>query len=776
MASVAARAYPAGPKTIVLKEGTYYTRGVVLTTAHANLTIQNYEGAAVAVSGAVPILNSKPGWSIYNTTTNTWRLSTKGQHLAEGYGLRVGDTRSEGGTRRAIRAKYPNGDPETAPSFCFIGRPGSYAPLDIGTYAPGSGVSMDLPVYFAREHDPINTTTTFTANPWDWPAVAWRKSDRLGIGPFFYAAGGVCSGRTPPHGYWCSDKNPRGTGGAQLNVNPPGGFEYGAVLPQAASYANPKGAIFHARGGSEPYFTYMCLVTSVANGSVHFDPAVGCDQGAEGEKNGKAWDWYIENVMEECDSPGEYFFDAEEEALYLTFNGTDAPTGTEDLSLTQAKVLFNISGTMADPVKDITIRGLTIRDAAYTYLGTTEADRHWLPTEGDWALQRSGAITMEGVERISVDENQLTRVDGNGIFIGGYARGVSITRNDMNWIGDCAVAAFGWSSDCLHGNCSVKLPAKVGPDGRGGEQPRGTVIAGNLVREYGVWQKQSSAYFGALASTTTIESNVIFNGPRAAVNFNDPFGGGDVVRGNLIFNHVRETTDHGNINIWDRGPYISDIGYVRDDAASPRSLKPTALELVAGATPGFRLQPGSGTGFGSNGSATGQYRRFESNFLFGVYNVITNVETDDGTSRTLQYNNYFVYADAATDFALANAQWQYFVNNVHAYAPIVIRGWGSSPANCHVYNSTFYMLGESGLCTSSYPRVNVTFEDSVVHLASNDTARAAKAANLAGCPGPGGGTGAHGTVTLAAAAEDAAITAAAKAALGAYPKPYRASD
>eukprot|EP01047_Picozoa_sp_COSAG01_P088765 COSAG01_NODE_21045_length_921_cov_0.751825_1_plen_113_part_10 len=90
----------------------------------------------------------------------------------------------------------------------------------------------------------------------------------------------------------------------------------------------------------------------------------------------------------------------------------------------------------------------------------------------------------------------------------------------------------------------------------------------------------------------------------------DPFGGGDVVRGNLIFNHVRETTDHGNVNIWDRGPYISDIGYVRDDDATPRSLKPTALELMAGATPGFRLQSGSGKGAVSNGSATGQYRRF----------------------------------------------------------------------------------------------------------------------------------------------------------------------
>ena len=148
------------------------------------------------------------------------------------------------------------------------------------------------------------------------------------------------------------------------------------------------------------------------------------------------------------------------------------------------------------------------------------------------------------------------------------------------------------------------------------------------------------------------------------------------------------------------------------------------------------------------------------------------METDDGTSRTLQYNNYFVYADAATDFALKNAQWQYFVNNVHAYAPMIIRGWGAPPANNHVYNSTFYMLGESALCTSSYARLNTTFEDSIVHLGSNDTAHAAKAANLAGCPSGGSGGSGGGGVTLASPAKDAEITAAAKAALGAYPKPY----
>ena len=215
---------------------------------------------------------------------------------------------------------------------------------------------------------------------------------------------------------------------------------------------------------------------------------------------------------EECDSPGEYYYDAQERALYYTFNGTDTPTGHEELAFTHTKVLFNISGSMEAPVKNIRIRGLTIRDAAFTYLGTDEASRHWLPSEGDWALQRSGAIHIEGAESVSIDQNQLTRNDGNAIFLGGYSRGVNITANDFNWIGDSVIAAFGWTSNCLHADCVVKLPAKVGPDGRGGEQPRGAYIAGNLFREYGIWQKQSSALFMAISALFTFESNVVFNG------------------------------------------------------------------------------------------------------------------------------------------------------------------------------------------------------------------------------------------------------------------------
>jgi hypothetical protein len=43
----------------MLRAGTYYTKGVVLTTAHNGLTIQNYHGEEAIVSGAVRVPTAK---------------------------------------------------------------------------------------------------------------------------------------------------------------------------------------------------------------------------------------------------------------------------------------------------------------------------------------------------------------------------------------------------------------------------------------------------------------------------------------------------------------------------------------------------------------------------------------------------------------------------------------------------------------------------------------------------------------------------------------------
>jgi len=59
-----------------------------------------------------------------------------------------------------------------------------------------------------------------------------------------------------------------------------------------------------------------------------------------------------------------------------------------------------------------------------------------------------------------------------------------------------------------------QIPVGVGIDGTNGNQPHGTKIRGNICRELGTMEKQSSCWFQAKAQQSQITHNLFFNGPR----------------------------------------------------------------------------------------------------------------------------------------------------------------------------------------------------------------------------------------------------------------------
>jgi hypothetical protein len=65
-------------------------------------------------------------------------------------------------------------------------------------------------------------------------------------------------------------------------------------------------------------------------------------------------------------------------------------------------------------------------------------------------------------------------------------------------------------------------------------RPHGVSIASNVIHDVGLLAKQSAAVFIGLASATTVTGNVMFNGPRAAVNVNDGLAGGHLITQNLV--------------------------------------------------------------------------------------------------------------------------------------------------------------------------------------------------------------------------------------------------
>ena len=137
-------------------------------------------------------------------------------------------------------------------------------------------------------------------------------------------------------------------------------------------------------------------------------------------------------------------------------------------------------------------------------------------------------------------------------MVSGFARNAVLSENEFAWTGDTAMAAWGYTDELSEGGTK-------GWDGSAGDHPYNTTVHGNVIRETGIWEKQSSCWFQAKAAKTTLTNNVCYNLARAGFNFNDGFGGGDYVANNLIFNSCRESADHGPINSWDRQPFVTKV-------------------------------------------------------------------------------------------------------------------------------------------------------------------------------------------------------------------------
>jgi len=254
-------------------------------------------------------------------------------------------------------------------------------------------------------------------------------------------------------------------------------------------------------------------------------------QGARGSNAGA--EWFVENIREELDSPFEYFFDKADGKLYFVANGTDGPSGSS-FEATALQDLITVAGlpstrgTHRQPVVGFRMLGVGIKDAAITYF-----ESHSIPSGGDWGLQRMGALFFENTVGTIIDGCTFSRNDGIAVMISGFNREFVVRNSEFVWNGETAMAGWGYTDNM---------------DGTSGEQPRGTLIENNFCHEIGHFEKQSSCWFQAKTATTTLRNNIMFNGPRALINFNDGFGGGNVIDSNLMFNANRETSDHGQLS------------------------------------------------------------------------------------------------------------------------------------------------------------------------------------------------------------------------------------
>jgi hypothetical protein len=222
---------------------------------------------------------------------------------------------------------------------------------------------------------------------------------------------------------------------------------------------------------------------------------------------------------------------------------------------TRLRSLVEFRGTEENPVRFVTLRGLTFRHAARTVMDTKEP---LLRT--DWAIYRGGAVFFEGTEDCVLEDSFLDQVGGNAVFVNHYNRRVTVRG--------CHIAKAGASGVCFVGdpqaarsplfnysqvNRLEDLDRTPGP--RTGNYPADCLVEDCLIYLTGRVEKQTAGVNIDLAQGITLRHCSIYDMPRAGINIGDGCWGGHVIEFCDVFDTVKETGDHGSFNSWGRDRY-----------------------------------------------------------------------------------------------------------------------------------------------------------------------------------------------------------------------------
>ena len=349
---------------------------------------------------------------------------------------------------------------------------------------------------------------------------------------------------------------------------------------------------------------------------------------------------YFDNILEELDAPGEWYYDPDTRTLYLKpEEGVDLAKARVEIGGLKTVVAFQ--GEPGKPVHHVKLEGLRI-----THTATTFMQPNYAPSQGDWGVVKCGAVMLEGAEDCAVDGCWFDQVGGTGVFVANYARRVRVERCKIVLAGDGGVYLVGsreaaWKDpNKIPWNRSGKgsVPELWQPGGAVKYLPAGhdgatayhadCVVRGNLIHHTGAMNKQSACVYAAIGERLTIASNLLHSVPRAAICFNDTIWGGHVIENNDIRNTVGETGDHGAFNSWGRDTYGG-------PDAGGNLLRPQARAIIT-IRHNRILESGGRGGFGIDLDDGSSMFRIHDNLT-----VNASLKYRDGRDRVAE-NNVFV--------------------------------------------------------------------------------------------------------------------------------------
>jgi hypothetical protein len=336
------------------------------------------------------------------------------------------------------------------------------------------------------------------------------------------------------------------------NYNPAirfyGGYAADALSPERiASWKNPIGGFVHALHKHE-WGGYQYQITGKSGN----DKLI-LEGGYQNNRQMGMHDQYryVENIFEELDTLGEWYYDKKAQLLYA-YPGTIGDLNDAWIEIPQLKHLFEFRGTEQAPVNNINIEGFELRHTLRTFMETKEP-----LLRSDWAIYRGGAVFMEGAAHCQIRSCYFNRVGGNAIFLSNY--------NRNNTISGCHIAYAGASGVCFVGDPKAVRSAVFeynqfvpladidtirGP--KTNNFPKDCRVENTLMYGLGQVEKQVAGVEISMSMNITVDHNTIYEVPRAGINVSEGTWGGHVISNNDVFNTVLETGDHGAFNSWGR--------------------------------------------------------------------------------------------------------------------------------------------------------------------------------------------------------------------------------
>lgn len=261
---------------------------------------------------------------------------------------------------------------------------------------------------------------------------------------------------------------------------------------------------------------------------------------------------FIENIFEELDAPNEWYFDAVEKMLYyMPEEGEELEHAVVEIVTLQS--LLCLEGEAQNPITNITFSNLNFTQVARTFMEEMEP-----ALRSDWCIYRGGVIYVNHGEYLRFEQCNIREVGGNGIVLDGCSEHLVVQGCEMENIGASSVLVLGdfhamrsplfFYGDLQEDGSEIDL--EVGENNNC--YPKNCSIIDNLLVRNGRVEKQSAGVSLVVCKNITIRNNTIYDVPRAGINLCCGCFGGHIIEDNVVFDTVKETSDHGAFNSWGR--------------------------------------------------------------------------------------------------------------------------------------------------------------------------------------------------------------------------------